>query len=209
METWDAIRTRRNVREFDDRPIPAEDLDRIVAAAALAPSSMNEQRWAFVVCREKDRPRGALARGRLRGSRRGGRRRDRVPHPSCGGRRRAREHRVRPRPSRGERDAHRVGAGIGSCHGSVYDEPRVRELLAYPPEMTCDLVVSFGYPADPASLAPPGLPGRAEAPGRSAARGALRGARALRPRRRPQPLPGNRTTPRPAYVWVNREEDFH
>ena len=37
METWDAIRTRRNVRSFDDRPLPHEHLDRIVAAAALAP----------------------------------------------------------------------------------------------------------------------------------------------------------------------------
>jgi nitroreductase len=44
METWEAIRTRRNVRSFDDRPLPDEHLDRIVAAAALAPSSMNEQR---------------------------------------------------------------------------------------------------------------------------------------------------------------------
>ncbi|MDQ4108036.1 MAG: nitroreductase family protein, partial [Actinomycetota bacterium] len=49
--------------------------------------------------------------------------------------------------------------GIGSCHASVYDEPRVRELLGYPPEMTCDLVVSFGYPDDPASLASPGSGG--------------------------------------------------
>jgi hypothetical protein len=31
--------------------------------------------------------------------------------------------------------------------------------LAYPPEMTCELVVSFGYPADPESLAPPGSRG--------------------------------------------------
>jgi len=54
METWDAIRTRRNVRTFDDRPILPDDLDRIVAAAALAPSSMNEQRWAFVVCRNEE-----------------------------------------------------------------------------------------------------------------------------------------------------------
>jgi nitroreductase len=49
--------------------------------------------------------------------------------------------------------------GIGSCHASVYDESRVRRLLEYPPELTCDLVVSFGYPADPASLAPPGSRG--------------------------------------------------
>jgi nitroreductase len=49
--------------------------------------------------------------------------------------------------------------GIGSCHGSVYDEPRIRDLLGYPAEMTCDLVVSFGYPEDPGSLAPPGSRG--------------------------------------------------
>ena len=55
METWDAIRTRRNVRSFEDRPLPDEHLERIVAAAALAPSSMNEQRWAFVVCRDRER----------------------------------------------------------------------------------------------------------------------------------------------------------
>jgi nitroreductase len=34
MDTWDAIRTRRNVREFDGRPIPPEDIDRIVAASS-------------------------------------------------------------------------------------------------------------------------------------------------------------------------------
>ena len=49
METWDAIRTRRNVRSFDDRPLPDDHLERLVVAAALAPSPMNEQRWAFVV----------------------------------------------------------------------------------------------------------------------------------------------------------------
>ena len=55
--------------------------------------------------------------------------------------------------------------GIGSCHASVYDEPRVRGLLAYPPQMTCDLVVSFGYPADLSSLAPPGSRGGRKALG--------------------------------------------
>jgi nitroreductase len=49
--------------------------------------------------------------------------------------------------------------GIGSCHASVYDEPRIRTLLEYPPTMTCDLVVSFGYPEDPEALAPPGSHG--------------------------------------------------
>jgi nitroreductase len=159
METWDAIQTRRNVREFDDRPIPAEDLDRIVAAAALAPSSMNEQRWAFIVCRDK---------GRLDELSRVGDYADHIARAA------AAIAFLTPRaddvPER-ESIAFDLGQavenamlaawelGIGSCHGSVYDEPRIRELLAYPLEMTCDLVVSFGYPADPASLVPPGSRG--------------------------------------------------
>jgi nitroreductase len=53
METWDAIRARRNVRTYDDRPIPREHIDRILDAARRTPSSMNEQPWDFVVCTER------------------------------------------------------------------------------------------------------------------------------------------------------------
>jgi nitroreductase len=159
METWDAIRTRRNVRAFDDRPIPPEALDRIVAAAALAPSSMNEQRWAFVVCREK---------ANLDELSRAGDYADHVAGAA------AAIAFLTPRAddiAERESIAFDLGQavenamlaawelGIGSCHGSVYDELRVRELLGYPPGMTCDLLVSFGYPADPSSLAPPGSRG--------------------------------------------------
>ena len=30
METWDAIRARRNVRQYTDRPIPRADLERVL-----------------------------------------------------------------------------------------------------------------------------------------------------------------------------------
>jgi nitroreductase len=32
MQTWEAIESRRNVRSFADRPVPAADLDRILEA---------------------------------------------------------------------------------------------------------------------------------------------------------------------------------
>ena len=54
METWDAIRARRNVRSYSDRPIPPDDLDRILEAGRRTPSSMNDQPWDFVVCTERD-----------------------------------------------------------------------------------------------------------------------------------------------------------
>jgi nitroreductase len=159
VNTWEAIRTRRNVRRFDARPIPDEHLDRIVAAAALAPSSMNEQRWAFVVCREPERLEDLARTGAY------------ADHVASAA---AAIAFLTPRVddrSEAESVAFDLGQavenamlaawalGVGSCHASVYDEPRIRGLLGYPPEMTCDLVVSFGYPADPASLAPPGSRG--------------------------------------------------
>ena len=49
MDTWDAIRARRNVRDYEDRPIRPEDLDQILEAARRTPSSTNQQRWDFVV----------------------------------------------------------------------------------------------------------------------------------------------------------------
>lgn len=55
MQTWDAIRARRNVRDYDARPIPAEDLDQILEAARRTPSSQNKQRWDIVVVTERDR----------------------------------------------------------------------------------------------------------------------------------------------------------
>ena len=49
MQTWDAITSRRNVRSFADRPIPAADLDRILEAGRRSPSSQNWQPWDFIL----------------------------------------------------------------------------------------------------------------------------------------------------------------
>jgi nitroreductase len=54
METWDAIRARRNVRNYEDRPIPVADLDRILEAGRRAPSASNSQPWDFVVVTGRD-----------------------------------------------------------------------------------------------------------------------------------------------------------
>jgi nitroreductase len=55
METWDALRSRRQVREFVDKPLDAADLDQILEAGRRSPSSRNKQRWDFVVCTDRDR----------------------------------------------------------------------------------------------------------------------------------------------------------
>ena len=145
-----------------------------MSAAALAPSSMNEQRWAFIVCRD---------RARLDELSRAG---DYMDHLA---RAAAAIAFLTPRAeeiSERESIAFDLGQavenamlaawelGIGSCHASVYDEPRVRRLLEYPPEMTCDLVVSFGYPERPCLPRPARLPRRAQGHRGAPARGAFR-----------------------------------
>ena len=43
------MRRRHTVREFSDRPVPADIVERCIAAAATAPSGANQQPWRFVL----------------------------------------------------------------------------------------------------------------------------------------------------------------
>jgi iodotyrosine deiodinase len=47
----DAMRRRRSVREFSDRPIPLETIEWLVRCAHTAPSGANKQPWRFVCVR--------------------------------------------------------------------------------------------------------------------------------------------------------------
>lgn len=53
METWDAIRARRNVRDYQPEPVSDADLERIVEAAWRAPSARNNQHWDFVAVTDR------------------------------------------------------------------------------------------------------------------------------------------------------------
>lgn len=49
MELWEAIKGRRSVRSFLDRPVARETIERLLEAAIWAPSGGNAQTWRFVV----------------------------------------------------------------------------------------------------------------------------------------------------------------
>jgi nitroreductase len=49
VDTLEAIRTRRSVRKYEDRPVPEELVRKLLAAAMSAPSARNQQPWQFVV----------------------------------------------------------------------------------------------------------------------------------------------------------------
>jgi F420 biosynthesis protein FbiB-like protein len=46
---WEIVNTRRSIREFEDRPIPREVIDKLLQTAVMAPSAHNAQHWRFVV----------------------------------------------------------------------------------------------------------------------------------------------------------------
>lgn len=54
MEVFDAVRTVVAVRAFQDKPVPAEIIDRIAEAGRLTASSMNGQPWHFVIVESRD-----------------------------------------------------------------------------------------------------------------------------------------------------------
>ena len=48
MNVLDAIRTRRSVRSYAAKPVPAEVMDRMRQTLRLAPSACNIQPWHFI-----------------------------------------------------------------------------------------------------------------------------------------------------------------
>jgi nitroreductase len=148
METWDAIRSRRNVRAYEDRQISDEDLNRIFEAGRRTPSSSNKQRWDFVLVRDEDRLQ------RLSAIWQGARH---IPGSA------ATIALVGPEPE-DERDrisvAYDMGQltmsimvaaadlGIGSGHSSARDQAVAREVLQIPEGYRCWWLIGLGYPAD-------------------------------------------------------------
>jgi len=54
MDVYEAIKTRRSVRAYRDKPVPEDVLNRILEAARLAPSAANRQQWKFIVVQEPE-----------------------------------------------------------------------------------------------------------------------------------------------------------
>jgi len=49
MDVFEAIKSRRSIRQFTDEPIGKDALDRLLDAARWAPTASNQQKWRFVV----------------------------------------------------------------------------------------------------------------------------------------------------------------
>jgi nitroreductase len=148
MDTWDAITARRNVREYQDRPIADADLDRILEAGRRAPSSRNWQPWDLVVVRERARLE-QLAQVWVHGAYIAGAAAAIVIVSE-------RQEQEMQRDWLQFDDGQATMAmmiaaadlGIGSGHSAVQDQALARRLLGFPETHFCVAIVPLGYPAD-------------------------------------------------------------
>jgi nitroreductase len=147
MQTWDAIRSRRNVRSFTPRPVPAEDLDRILDAGRRAPSSKNSQPWDFVVVTDRDQL-AALSKVWTYAAHVAGSAATVALVISA----LADERRSVVYYDLGQATMSMMLAatdlGIGTGHSAVGDQDLARRVLGLPSDRTCAYLISMGYPAD-------------------------------------------------------------
>lgn len=148
METWDAIRSRRNVRQYLERPIPEDGMEQILEAARRSPSSNNKQRWDFVVVSDSERLE-RLARV-WRGA----------SHVARSAATIALVAPMAEDPGDRESIQYDLGQltmsimlaaadqGVGSGHAAVKDQDLARELLGLPDDHFCAWLIALGYPAD-------------------------------------------------------------
>ena len=64
MELMDVLKKRRAVREYTDACLEAATIERLITAATLAPSAMNEQPWAFAAMLDRKRIEGCGERAK-------------------------------------------------------------------------------------------------------------------------------------------------
>jgi nitroreductase len=152
----DLIRRRRSVRRMKDTPLPPATVERLFEAARLAPSWDNRQCWDFVAITDPQ-VRAALALA-------GGPKAAMAVAPlivvAC----------ARPQAS-GQREGldyfmldmgiavehlilEAASLGLGTCWVGWFDEERVRQILAIPPEVRVVAMVPVGLPDEEPSGRP-------------------------------------------------------
>ncbi|KKC03936.1 nitroreductase family protein [Mycobacterium nebraskense] len=148
MEAWDAIRARRNVRQYRPEPVSEDDLNRIVEAGWRAPSAKNRQPWDFVIVTDRaqlqDLSTVWLGAG----------------HIAAAAAAIAIVVPVPPDERRLVTDNYDVGQatmammiaatdlGIGTGHSSVGDQEKARAILGVPEDRLVAFLLGVGYPAD-------------------------------------------------------------
>jgi nitroreductase len=138
MNTLDAIRSKRAVRHFTDRPVEEEVIRKILEAGRWAQSSKNTQPWTFIVVRDKERLKNLSECGTWAG------------HMAGAAFAVAIAANTPWSFDIGQASANMQLAawdlGIGSCLVYFQKPDEARSLLGVPDEYALEIGISFGYP---------------------------------------------------------------
>ena len=149
MDVFEAIRTKRAVRKFQEKPLSEEVMRAILNAGRRSQSSKNNQDWRFIAVTDKSILAELSQCGEWAGHLAGAAMAVAIltPDPNA---------KFQYLFDAGQAAAFMQLAawelGIGSCPASIYDFERARRILGFPPEWHLRLALSFGYPADDEKL---------------------------------------------------------
>jgi nitroreductase len=148
VDTWDAIRARRNVRSYRPEPVPDSDLQHIAEAGWRAPSAKNRQPWDFVIVTDPGQLQELSTVWQGAG------------HIASAAAAIALVAPVPPDERRKLLDQYDLGQatmamtiaatdlGIGTGHSSVGDQDKARAILGVPDDRFVAYLLGIGYPAD-------------------------------------------------------------
>lgn len=158
---WAAIARKRAIRQFTEQPLEPAHLDRILRAGRRSGSAKNQQRWTFIVCRDRAHLRALSELGPWAGHLAGAAVGIALVTP---------DPRAPGAPLSILFDIGQAAQnmmlvawelGIGSVPATIYEHDLARSLLGYPDDQDCEFLLSFGYPADRSDLTrPPATTGR-------------------------------------------------
>ena len=145
MEVSEAIRMKRAVRKFQDKPLPEKIIHAILNAGRRSQSSKNTQPWQFIAIQDKTILKALSECGTWAGHLAGAALGVAIltPNPS---------EKFQILFDAGQAAAYMQLAawelGVGSVPASIYEPEKAREILGFPPEWHLRIALSFGYPAD-------------------------------------------------------------
>jgi len=153
MHVWDAIQTKRAVREFKDEPLSEEHIERILQAGRRSQSSKNSQPWHFIAVQDKDRLQKVSELGDWMGHVAGAALCVVIVVPEEN--ERTIWHFFDAGQSASYMQLAAVEIGVGSCLGTIYKPEEAKALLGIPADHQTRLVISFGYPVDETKVQKP------------------------------------------------------
>ena len=149
MDVMEAILARRSIRDYEDKPIEPEKLERVLEAGRQAPSAANAQPWKIVVVTDAD------TRQKLTQAANGqafvgkapavivgcAARTDKMM--SCG----QRAYPIDVAICMTTMSLAAMGEGLGTCWIGAFNEDAVKELLGIPDDVRVVELMPIGYPA--------------------------------------------------------------